>query len=123
MRTALQYLKKADILGVVISGLCIIHCIVTPFIVIALGLTSHNHHPIFSWHGIFLMLALLALFLSIKGAEKSIKWILWASFLFMAIGMIFEPYGMFFKVILYIGSLGLIIGHTKNYMHHHTTQH
>ncbi len=119
MKAALQYLKQADIIGVIVSGLCIIHCIITPFVVIALGLTSHNHHPLFSWHGLFLICALIALFLSIKGAAKGVKIILWISFICMAVGMIFEHLGGAFKVILYIGSIGLIIGHIKNYLQHH----
>ncbi len=123
MKAALQYLKQSDVMGIFVSALCIIHCVITPFIVVSLGLTSHAHHPLFSWHGLFLILALTALFFSIKDASKSIKIILWLSFGFMALGMIFEQSGVFFKVLLYLGSIGLIIGHLKNYANHQKTHH
>lgn len=107
-------LKLADQLGFLVSAVCLIHCMITPFIVVLLGNSIKPHHSFISFHFLFLILALTAvLFVSFK-SPNIIKIGLWLSIILMGIGTIYEHQHLLFRVLLYAGSIGLIISHFFN---------
>ena len=112
---------KSDFLGMIASGLCLIHCVATPFLFVAgagLGIPS-KAQP--TWWGyldpIFLVLSLLAVFWSIQGT--SLRWIkflfcaLWLLLLVIVLNEKFELYPIAEEAI-YIPTIGLILLHLYN---------
>lgn len=77
---------RLDQLGMLVSSICAIHCIATPFVVFALPFLSHSfHHPLF--HIVIALLVVpMGLWAFIRGYKRHGK-----------------------KHILVLGSLGLII--------------
>ncbi len=118
MRTFSKTYKPSDLLGILFSSLCLVHCILAPFIIIALGIVPSHEHSILSWHNIFLVLTLLAVLFSIKHANKYIKIGLIAGFILLCVGTLFESHGTVYKYVLYAGSLSLIFFHILNYFTH-----
>ena len=81
-------LKNSDNLGVLSSTLCLIHCLITPFIYISFAsLFSQNEFLSFPWKGInlvFIVVSLVAVNRSTKKTtSKIIKPIFWFSWCFL----------------------------------------
>jgi len=125
----MNQVKKADYsdwLGVSASGLCIIHCALTPLLFTAkpvfFGMVDqpvHDHGPWAMLDYAFLALSLLAVWYSAQHtAHQTIKKALWAGWTIFAIGLMYEPHGTTFSSwLMYIGSFTLIIAHLTNYYH------
>lgn len=82
---------NSDFLGAFASGLCLIHCIATPFLFVAQAAAHHDHHH----HGAspgwwlidsaFLIISLLAVYWTARNTSKQwMKIALAASWLFLA---------------------------------------
>lgn len=104
-----------DIIGISSATLCLIHCLVFPLLaIIPFGFSDNI------WIDTFF--ACISMFVVSKilrsNATKKIKWILGISVIFIIISVVIET---FFKVnsgLLYIGGLGMIVGHFLNYNSH-----
>ena len=122
--TTQNKLGRSDILGVTASGLCAIHCTITPILFAAKPvmegtLGEHAHGSAFwaLFDYVFLILSLVAVWYSARHTSlTSIKWVLWAAWLVFAFGLLSEPleipYGKWF---MYAGSITLVIAHLQNY--------
>ena len=122
--TTQNKLGRSDILGVTASGLCAIHCTITPILFAAKPvmegtLGEHAHGSTFwaLFDYVFLILSLVAVWYSARHTSlTSIKWVLWAAWLVFAFGLLSEPleipYGKWF---MYAGSITLVIAHLQNY--------
>lgn len=118
----------SNLLGAVASGLCVIHCAVTPLLFVAKPMleeatSEHEHlHGSPFWAAfdyIFLLLSFIAVYYSVRHtSHRSLKWVLWVSWVVFAAGILFEvfhlPYGHW---LMYSGSIALVIGHLMNYRH------
>ncbi|MEO1258341.1 MAG: MerC domain-containing protein [Bacteroidota bacterium] len=123
-------LEYSDWLGVAASGLCAIHCALTPLLFAAKpileGTMGEHVHGHFLWAAmdyIFLVLSFLAVWYSARHTtHATLKWVLWAAWAAFALGLLSEslelPLGSWF---MYAGSITLVIAHIKNY--HHCQQH
>lgn len=114
----------SDIFGAAISGLCAIHCTLTPLLfatrpLLESTLGAHSHHS--GWWAtldyVFLTLSLLAVWYSSRhGSPVNIKWILWLGWVVFAAGLISEhlhfPRGIW---LMYAGSIALITAHLYSY--------
>ena len=118
--------KRSDLLGVLASGLCAIHCAVTPVFFIAKPFihSSVNYHS----HGsgfwsmldyVFLVLSFIAVWFSSKHTNlKSIKWVLWSAWIVFSIGLLSERIHFENGIwLMYLGSAALVIAHVINYRH------
>ena len=120
-------INRSDIMGALASGLCAIHCGLTPLLffaaqpVLESTVDGHSHGSI--WWGaldyVFLILSLVAVYFSAKHTHhKEIKWVLWIAWSIFAIGLLSEPFHLSYgKWLMYIGSAVLIIAHLKNYQY------
>jgi hypothetical protein len=89
----IQKIKRPDTIGALASAICLIHCVVTPFIFIAkaCSITCCADSPIW-WQAIdyvFLVVSFIAIYFSTKGSTK--VWIqiaFWTSWLFLLIALI-----------------------------------
>jgi hypothetical protein len=117
-------LNQSDILGVAASGLCAIHCTITPLFFAARPLleSTHEHHA----HGgglwglldyAFLLLSLLAVGYSARHtSHKTIKRALWIAWLVFAFGLLAEPLDIAYGIyMMYAGSIALVVTHIQNY--------
>jgi hypothetical protein len=119
-------LKQSDIFGAAVSGLCAIHCTLTPLIFAAKPIleTSVSGHKITSnfWTAfdyVFLVLSLLAVwYSSVYTNHKTLKWALWLAWLIFSLGIISEQLHVKNGIwLMYLGSLSLVYAHIKNYRH------
>lgn len=114
-------LIKSDIAGSVTSLLCLIHCIATPFVVLALSSEVYHSGLLFSFwkslDAVFITASLLAISFSIRKSTK--KWIklgLLTSWVFMLM-LVFNEKAALFELaeeMIYIPSLSLIFFHIFN---------
>jgi hypothetical protein len=119
-------MNYSDWLGAAASGLCAVHCTLTPLFfaakpIIAGTVDAHNHgHGLWgALDYVFLVLSLLAVWYSARHTtHTTLKWVLWAAWAVFAFGLLAEllelAYGKWF---MYAGSIILVIAHIKNYRH------
>ncbi|MGB0863849.1 MAG: MerC domain-containing protein [Saprospiraceae bacterium] len=121
--------NNSDLIGMISSGLCLIHCLAMPFVLGWYTFSEHAHHDHvghvhahasvggFNWDYFFILLALVAVLFSTRGhaASTLVKSLLWVFFAMFAIGIGFEAFGVFFQILGYTASLGLIATHWINY--------
>ena len=117
-------LSQSDLLGAAASGLCAIHCILTPIFFAAKpvlnGTVDEYAHCTGLWAAldyVFLVLSLVAVWYSSRQTRQaSIKWILWAAWFVFAAGLIAEPLHLpHGKWLMYAGSITLVLAHIQNY--------
>ena len=104
-----------------VSGLCLIHCIATPFIFIAQTCTRTccAETPVWwkTMDYIFLVVSLAAVWFSAKETSKSwLKIILWINWVLLALVLIFEETAIeiFFDKIVLVPAFSLIGLHFYN---------
>jgi hypothetical protein len=109
---------NADYLGIASSALCVVHCVLSPFIVATISALKTSEEG-WAWLDyVFIALCLWAVFHSTKHSySKPIKmglWVVWAVF---AIGIVFEEAAEGMAYVGYVGSLGLVVLHILNMRH------
>ena len=118
---SVQFTSKSDVIGATASGLCLIHCLATPFLFVAQAglLSNEESHP--QWWGVldlvFLFISLMAIWWSVKATSK--KWMrmaLWASWSVLAIVVVNEKLSLFplAEQVIYVPAVGLIFFHLYN---------
>lgn len=117
-------LNRSDLLGAAASGLCAIHCTLTPLLFAAKpileGTMGEQAHGVGFWavfDYVFLVLSLAAVWYSARHTSHStIKWVLWIAWIVFAIGILSEPLELAYgKWLMYIGSITLVVAHLQNY--------
>lgn len=117
-------LNYSDWLGAAASGLCVIHCTLTPLLFAARPMLEstldvHAHGSGF-WallDYLFLILSLAAVWYSARHTgHTGIKWILWGAWGIFAIGLLSEPFHFSYgKWFMYAGSITLVVAHLYNH--------
>ncbi|HET6242953.1 MAG: MerC domain-containing protein [Bacteroidetes bacterium] len=114
----LKKTPNSDIIGILSSGLCLVHCLALPAAFLYIGDSSagHSHgHGGFNYDYLFLSIAIVAVFFTTKKTSSTfIKFSLWIFLLICTFAIIFHDYSPFIQYIMYIGSAGLIISHVLN---------
>lgn len=121
MITKSQSRNSSDIIGVVSSSLCLIHCIATPFVFIAQSSSAVccESSPIW-WQSIdyiFLVISFFAVFWSVKHTSKSwMKSALWLSWVALSAAILNEKFELIHlpEISVYIPALALIGLHVYN---------
>ena len=118
--------SRSDFFGAVISGICAVHCTLTPFLFAARPLLETTGHA--AAHGdywwalldyVFLFFSLLAVGYSVRRTDSpSIRIWLWVAWAVFALGLLLEPLELpFAKALMYVGSFTLIFAHLRNLRH------
>ena len=117
---------RSDLFGATISGLCAIHCTLTPLFFAARPLLETSVHDVphvGQWWAtldyLFLVLSLAAVGYSAHRTDsKAIRVALWAAWTVFACGLLLEPVAISVaKAMMYAGSATLIIAHLLNHRH------
>ncbi len=118
--------SKSDLIGAFASGLCLVHCLATPFLFIAhanMGIHA-KVHP--SWWGFmdiaFLLLSFLAVYWSAKNTSK--KWIaysFWVLWGLLTVIIANEKWALWHlaEEVIYLPTIGLILLHLHNHRYGH----
>lgn len=120
----MEKLKYSDLLGVAASGLCAIHCALTPLFfaakpVLESTMGEHSHGTGF-WAFLdyfFLVFSLLAVWYSARHTKhKTIKMVLWIAWVVFAFGLLSELFHIHYGIwFMYIGSIALVVAHLYNH--------
>lgn len=113
--------QKSDILGSCVSSLCLVHCILTPFIFVTqTGMSACCTVTPIWWSFIdvfFLVISFFAIYWSTKlTTEKWMKFALWINWFLLFTVIINEKLALFYlpEVTIYIPALTLVILHIYN---------
>lgn len=108
--------SRADYLGITGSVLCIIHCLITPLLVITSTLLTHNSLRVgfLSLDYLFILINIGAVWSASRQASTRIRGALWAFLSLFAIGLLLEDIHEGFEYVAYAASLGLVITHLIN---------
>ncbi len=108
---------KSDLLGILASSLCLIHCLIGP-IVVLLGYSFMEPDGWHIWDFIFLMISAIAIFTASRNHTPSwIKKGLWISFAVLSMAIFFSHDNLLFNVISWIAAAGLVVFHVFNIRH------
>jgi hypothetical protein len=108
-----------DILGISSATICLVHCLVFPLLtILPLGI---SHNPFIDL--IFASIGLVAILKIIKKSNLLVAAILIVSMSLIWITVLSEIILDIHLDIIYIGGIGMIIGHFLNYRWHKNTNH
>lgn len=118
MFSTLRGLKpSSDYIGIFSAVVCLLHCLAGP---IFLGASAHMHdHEHFfldpNWNYLFLGIGFVAVWYSSSHAHnKWLKYLLWGTYIVLALAIIFETQTEFLHYVVYGASVALIIAHIVN---------
>ncbi|NBC64974.1 MAG: MerC family mercury resistance protein [Bacteroidetes bacterium] len=111
-----------DKVGILLSGLCALHCLLIPVLLTLLPLWSIGF-TIHEWaHPLFLALILPTIVLAIKKSEsdKTVKLLLFTGMSLLILALLLHDWTghTVETIITLIGTATLITGHWKNYKQH-----
>jgi len=116
--------SNSDLFGATASGICLVHCVATPFLFVAHAEMHQHGHPHgaspFWWNVIdifFLVISLAAVYWSAKSSSETwVKAVLYFSWLFLAFLNLNEKFGGIHlpEALIYIPAVSLIVFHLYN---------
>ena len=108
---------KSDLLGIISSSLCLIHCLAGPILVLlGYSFIEPDHWPI--WDILFLGISVWAVYFATRGhAPRHVKLGLWFSVLLLSVSIIFSHDYPFFSVLSWIAAASLVLFHVLNIRH------
>ena len=113
--------RKADYLGITGSVLCIVHCLITPVLLMTTAALHDEHLRIgyLSLDYIFIGVNIVAVYFATKSTPSlTIKRALWGFLALFAGGILLEDINHTFRLIGYIASAGLVLTHLVNIRQH-----
>ncbi|TDO83962.1 MerC mercury resistance protein [Flavobacterium chryseum] len=108
-----------DILGISSATICLVHCLVFPLLtILPLGLSHNSFIDLF-----FATIGLFAILKIIKKSNLLVAAILIVSISLIWISVLIEIILDIHLDLIFIGGIGMIIGHFLNYRFHKNTNH
>lgn len=114
--------SKADYIGITGSVLCIIHCLITPFLLVSSTLLADRTLRIgfLSLDYVFIGINIIAVYFAARRAgQPVVKAGLWSFLGLFAVGLLLEDVHEAFEYLAYTASAGLIAMHLLNLRSHH----
>ncbi|MBO0952546.1 MerC domain-containing protein [Fibrella forsythiae] len=111
--------QKADYVGITGSILCIIHCLITPVLVMTSTLLNHESLRIgfLSLDYLFIAINIVAVWSATRHTSRPIRFALWSLLTLFAAGLVLEDLDPRFEYMAYGASVGLVIAHLANIYH------
>lgn len=113
--------RKADYIGITGSVLCIIHCLITPVLLMTTTLIQDEQLRIgyLSLDYVFIGVNIIAVYLATRHyAPPIIKKGLWGFLSLFTIALLLEDVAPAFEYLAYAASAGLVISHLLNIRQH-----
>ncbi|MCX6217155.1 MerC domain-containing protein [Spirosoma sp.] len=113
--------RKADYIGITGSVLCIIHCLITPVLLLTSSFFQNSALRVgyLSLDYVFIGVNIIAVYFATRHyAPLAIKRSLWCFLLLFAVALLLEDTDPIFEYIAYIASAGLVITHLLNIRQH-----
>ena len=107
---------KADYIGITGSVLCLIHCLITPILLVTSTLLKdefvRTSYLILDY--VFIVINIVAVYTATRHAPASIRTSLWGFLTLFAICILLEEVSPVFEYAAYVASLGLVGSHLYN---------
>ena len=103
-------------MGIISSGLCILHCLAFPLFLAASGNSAtwleHSYHGL---DYLFAGLAIVAIYFSTRNLNRPwLQFAMWGSGLLFALMVLLHTYGPVFRIVGLLASLMLVMLHLVN---------
>ena len=121
MKIAQLFNEKADYLGITGSVLCIIHCLITPILLVTSNILQHDALRIgyLSLDYVFIGVNIVAVYFATRHyAASAVRVALWSFLTVFSIAIILEDVNPFFEYLGYAASFGLVTTHLINIRQH-----
>ena len=107
---------KADYIGITGSVLCLIHCLITPILLVTSTLLKDEfvRTSYLSLDYVFIVINIAAVYTATRHAPASIRTSLWGFLTLFAICILVEEVSPVFEYAAYVASLGLVGSHLYN---------
>ena len=122
MISLIKQAKHLNLLGVTASGLCLIHCLMTPLFFSLQASTFGLRNEHWSWWQmvdlVFLFISGIAVFVSASHTSKPwMKYALWVSWITLSCIILNEKFQVFriVEAAIYVPSISLIVLHMYNH--------
>ncbi len=118
--------KKADYLGIAGSVLCIIHCLLTPVLIMTSTLLKDNlvRTSVLGLDYVFIGVNVMAVYFATRHATSpAIKMALWSFLALFAGALLLEHTNRVFEYLTYVASAGLVFTHLLNLRQHRQHAH
>lgn len=112
--------SKSDSIGALASGLCLLHCIATPFLFVIQPISVQSESAPIWWKSldyVFLLISFFAVYWSAKNSSRNwVKYALWISWTLLTLAIINEKLELFHlgELVVYIPAISLISLHFYN---------
>jgi hypothetical protein len=113
--------RKADYIGITGSVLCIIHCLITPILLMSTALMKHDElrFGYLSLDYVFIIVNIIAVYFATRHhASPVIKRALWGFLTLFAVAIVLEDTNELFEYLGYAASAGLVVTHLVNIRQH-----
>ena len=107
---------KADYVGITGSVLCLIHCLITPILLVTSTLLKNEfvRTSYLSLDYVFIAINIVAVYTATRHAPAKIQTSLWGFLTLFALCIILEDVNPVFEYAAYVASLGLVGSHLYN---------
>jgi len=105
--------NKSDIVGIIASSICIVHCVITPLIAVLFSKIVKEKYELLNY--VFLIISLISVIISIKTTKNELlKGLLLFFWIQLSVGLVLEDKNIIFSILMYFSALGLIVTHILN---------
>lgn len=105
--------SKSDIVGIIASSICVVHCILTPFIVVLFPFIIKENYEALNY--LFLVIGFISMILSVKSTKLNlVKYLLIYFWIQLCLSVILEEKSVIFSLLMYFSAFGLIVSHILN---------
>ncbi|WP_080240422.1 MerC domain-containing protein [Spirosoma rigui] len=120
MLNSLRVQAKADYLGILGSIGCIIHCLITPVLVMTSTLLRNDslRTGFLSLDYLFIAINIMAVWSASRHTSRRLARSLWLCLTLFTIGLLLEKLDARFAYLAYAASLGLVVTHVLNIRRH-----
>ena len=118
--------RKADLVGITGSVLCLIHCLVTPVLLMTTAVMQDEQLRIgfLSLDYVFISVNIVAVYFATKAnISPSIKLALWGFLALFTVAILLEDVNETFQLLSYAASAGLVLTHVVNIRQHRLQHH
>ncbi|WP_128548762.1 MerC domain-containing protein [Larkinella soli] len=113
--------RKADYIGISGSVLCVIHCLITPFLLVSSSFLADDAVRVgyLSLDYVFIGVNILAVYFATRHfASPAVRVGLWSFLVLFAVAILLEDFSETFEYLGYAASFGLMSMHLINIRNH-----